>query len=106
MRAHKPRLGFQFIIFCSDSISMGVADGSHAPAIAKFITLNQITAKKVATRRLDCTTLRRQLILRFDNKNFFKVGKTQTMSTPRWKNRPEGSTWGDFGPDDQCGRLN
>src|SRR3546814_4576518 len=26
--------------------------------------------------------------------------------TMRWKNRPEGSTWGDFGPDDQLGRLN
>lgn len=26
--------------------------------------------------------------------------------TPRWKRRPEGSTWGDFGPDDQLGRLN
>lgn len=25
---------------------------------------------------------------------------------PRWKCRPEGSTWGDFGPDDQLGRLN
>jgi kynurenine formamidase len=25
---------------------------------------------------------------------------------PRWKHRPEGSTWGDFGPDDQLGRLN
>lgn len=24
----------------------------------------------------------------------------------RWVNRPEGSNWGDFGPDDQCGRLN
>ena len=24
----------------------------------------------------------------------------------RWKHRPEGSNWGDFGPDDQCGRLN
>ncbi len=24
----------------------------------------------------------------------------------RWKNRPEGSNWGDFGPDDQIGRLN
>lgn len=24
----------------------------------------------------------------------------------RWKIRPEGSTWGDFGPDDQLGRLN
>jgi kynurenine formamidase len=26
--------------------------------------------------------------------------------TTRWKNRPAGSTWGDFGPDDQLGRLN
>lgn len=25
---------------------------------------------------------------------------------PRWKRRPEGSTWGDWGPDDQIGRLN
>jgi kynurenine formamidase len=24
----------------------------------------------------------------------------------RWKNRPDGSNWGDFGPDDQRGRLN
>jgi len=24
----------------------------------------------------------------------------------RWKNRPDGSTWGDFGPDDQYGRMN
>lgn len=24
----------------------------------------------------------------------------------RWKNRPEGSNWGDFGPDDQLGRVN
>jgi hypothetical protein len=24
----------------------------------------------------------------------------------RWKHRPEGSTWGDWGPDDQLGRLN
>ncbi|HVY42618.1 MAG TPA: cyclase family protein [Hyphomicrobiaceae bacterium] len=24
----------------------------------------------------------------------------------RWSRRPEGSTWGDFGPDDQRGRLN
>ena len=24
----------------------------------------------------------------------------------RWKNRPNGSNWGDFGPDDQIGRLN
>ena len=28
-----------------------------------------------------------------------------TAST-RWKKRPAGSTWGDFGPDDQLGRLN
>ena len=28
------------------------------------------------------------------------------MTNPRWKRRPEGSTWGDFGPDDQLGRLN
>jgi len=28
-----------------------------------------------------------------------------TMTT-RWKNRPTGSNWGDFGPDDQLGRLN
>ena len=26
--------------------------------------------------------------------------------TKRWKNRPEGSNWGDFGEDDQKGRLN
>lgn len=26
--------------------------------------------------------------------------------TPRWKQRPPGSNWGDFGPDDQCGRIN
>ena len=24
----------------------------------------------------------------------------------RWKQRPPGSTWGDFGPDDELGRLN
>lgn len=28
------------------------------------------------------------------------------MSTTRWKNRPEGSNWGDFGDDDQLGRIN
>ena len=27
-------------------------------------------------------------------------------ASTRWKRRPEGSTWGDFGPDDQLGRLN
>ena len=26
--------------------------------------------------------------------------------TDRWKHRPEGSTWGDFGADDERGRLN
>src|ERR1700732_3186442 len=24
----------------------------------------------------------------------------------RWKNRPDGANWGDFGPDDQLGRPN
>jgi len=28
------------------------------------------------------------------------------MAEQRWKKRPEGSNWGDFGPDDQRGRLN
>jgi kynurenine formamidase len=28
------------------------------------------------------------------------------MTSPRWSQRPEGSTWGDWGPDDQLGRLN
>jgi hypothetical protein len=28
------------------------------------------------------------------------------METPRWRRWPEGSNWGDFGPDDQWGRLN
>ncbi len=28
------------------------------------------------------------------------------MTTARWKRRPEGSNWGDFGPDDQLGRMN
>jgi kynurenine formamidase len=28
------------------------------------------------------------------------------MFDKRWKNRPEGSTWGDFGEDDQIGRMN
>lgn len=27
-------------------------------------------------------------------------------ASPRWKRRPPGSTWGDFGADDQLGRLN
>lgn len=28
------------------------------------------------------------------------------MNQPRWKKRPEGSNWGDFGPNDQLGRAN
>ena len=28
------------------------------------------------------------------------------MATSRWTRRPEGSTWGDWGPDDELGRLN
>jgi len=27
-------------------------------------------------------------------------------NTLRWTHRPAGSTWRDFGPDDQLGRLN
>jgi hypothetical protein len=27
-------------------------------------------------------------------------------TSSRWQRRPEGSNWGDFGPDDQLGRLN
>ena len=29
-----------------------------------------------------------------------------SASNPRWKQRPPGSNWGDFGPNDQLGRLN
>ncbi len=28
------------------------------------------------------------------------------MSNPRWRQRPPGSNWGDFGPDDELGRIN
>lgn len=28
------------------------------------------------------------------------------MDNPRWKQRPPGSNWGDFGPNDQIGRMN
>ena len=31
---------------------------------------------------------------------------TPGITLPRWRKRPDGSTWGDFGPDDQIGRLN
>ncbi len=27
-------------------------------------------------------------------------------AVPRWRRRPDGSNWGDFGPDDQLGRVN
>jgi kynurenine formamidase len=30
----------------------------------------------------------------------------ETRTSDRWKRRPDGSTWGDFGADDQLGRLN
>ena len=30
----------------------------------------------------------------------------RTSNGPRWRRRPDGSNWGDFGPDDQLGRLN
>ena len=32
--------------------------------------------------------------------------KGPSHMSARWTRRPEGSTWGDFGPDDECGRLN
>ena len=28
------------------------------------------------------------------------------MKNPRWQQRPPNSNWGDFGPDDQRGRMN
>lgn len=28
------------------------------------------------------------------------------IKSPRWKQRPPGSNWGEFGPDDQLGWLN
>ena len=28
------------------------------------------------------------------------------MQSTRWQNRPPGSNWGEFGPDDQRGRMN
>jgi Putative cyclase len=33
-------------------------------------------------------------------------GGAAMSKNPRWTHRPPGSTWGDFGPDDQLGRLN
>jgi kynurenine formamidase len=34
------------------------------------------------------------------------AGARAVTASARWKRRPEGSNWGDFGPDDQLGRLN
>lgn len=34
------------------------------------------------------------------------MNRTDARGGQRWKKRPEGSNWGDFGPDDQIGRLN
>lgn len=34
------------------------------------------------------------------------TGESAGASARRWTERPEGSNWGDFGPDDQIGRLN
>lgn len=33
-------------------------------------------------------------------------GSSHVQGSARWTVRPEGSTWGDFGPDDHLGRLN
>src|SRR4029078_11064010 len=34
------------------------------------------------------------------------AGRREMPDNPRWKRRPAGSTWGDWGPDDQLVRLN
>jgi kynurenine formamidase len=34
------------------------------------------------------------------------IERNDSAMNPRWTQRPAGSTWGDFGPDDQLGRLN
>src|SRR5436190_3842912 len=35
-----------------------------------------------------------------------QAGALKMADNPRWKRRPPGSTWGDWGADDQLGRLN
>src|SRR2546430_351502 len=35
-----------------------------------------------------------------------RVDKERGAIMPRWVNRPENSNWGDFGEDDQIGRMN
>nr|WP_249676215.1 cyclase family protein [Acidocella sp. C78] len=42
----------------------------------------------------------------FNNMMQTQEWKGNEMPNPRWRHRPEGSNWGDFGPDDQNGRLN
>ena len=49
--------------------------------------------------RRDAASLRRQ------GKDQVGMSK-QHQASGRWSRRPEGSNWGDFGPDDQRGRLN
>ncbi len=39
-------------------------------------------------------------------KNKKRIGGSSMETSSRWRKRPEGSTWGDFGGDDQLGRLN
>ena len=34
------------------------------------------------------------------------TGETADEVNKRWSVRPKGSNWGDFGPDDQIGRMN
>jgi hypothetical protein len=34
------------------------------------------------------------------------TSRKREIAMPRWRNRPPGSNWGDFGPDDQKGRMN
>src|SRR5256885_579330 len=44
-----------------------------------------------------------------DGTGLISTGQSNQEShvpNPRWKIKPAGSTWGDFGPDDQLGRLN
>jgi hypothetical protein len=41
-----------------------------------------------------------------DDRGVRQKGDVTMPDNPRWKRRPAGSTWGDWGPDDQLGRLN
>jgi kynurenine formamidase len=42
----------------------------------------------------------------FSRKICLRSTNNKRKSPMRWKNRPEGSNWGDFGPDDQRGKMN